>query len=506
LHCVRVVPSAFLIFAATLFASSAFARPNLALSRNATASSVQSPDLAAANAVDGDLSTRWGSLASDSQWIFVDMGQKDTIDSVFIYWETAAAKDYYIQVWSSETDTPSYNDNGWTNVAHVTDGVSGENRSITFAQTPARYVRMRCMVRATTYGVSIYELEIYGNTPACPIPAITMQPVNTIGIIGWPVPFRISVTGLNLAFQWQRSNDNGATWANVAVGTGDTTQTYTMTPSASDSGAQFRCAVSSPCGNATSKAIVLSVPKTRPPRTNIALNTIARSSAIQSGFSAGLAVDGIKSQASRWASAGGDSSWIFVDLGAQYAIDSLAIYWEHAGAKKYSIQTWGSDADTPSYNDNGWATILTDTTLYYQPPPVDMCLSFLHVPVTTARYVRVRCYARLTNYGCSIFELEVYGNPVPTGLAPNSRVRQRTPGMSVTNTRAGIGVKLPGARNFTCEIFSADGKFIRGLSSLTDATMWDYRDRFGAMVQNGMYVVRISVEGNTVQARIAVCR
>jgi F5/8 type C domain len=317
LHHVRVFPTVVCFLVLSQFGFNVIARPNLALSRPVKASSVQSPDLAAANAVDGDISTRWSSLASDSQWIFVDLGVQDTIDSVYIVWENAAAKDYYIQVWTSTTDTPSYNDNGWSSVAHVTNGVAGEKRSITFTPTPARYVRMRCTARATTYGVSIYEWELYGNTPACPLPAITKQPVNTIGIIGWPVPFRITVAGLNISYQWQRSNNQGAAWADVTAGSGGTMATYTFTPAASDSGAMFRCNVSSPCGNTVSKAVVLSVSSKKPPRTNIALNTIAKSSAIQSGFFPDLAVDGTVSQASRWSSAGGDSSWIYLSTWAR---------------------------------------------------------------------------------------------------------------------------------------------------------------------------------------------
>jgi hypothetical protein len=481
------------------------ARPNLALSRTAKASSVQSADLAPAYAVDGNVSTRWSSLSSDSQWIFVDLGQKDTIDSVFILWENSAAKEYYIQAWSSESDTPSYNDNGWTNAAQVTNGLAAEKRSITFTPTPARYVRMRSVSRVLTYGVSLFELEIYGNTPACPLPAITKQPVNTIGIIGLPVPFRIAAIGKDLSYQWQRSNDKGLTWPGITSDPSATTATYTFTPATSDSGAQFRCVVSSPCGIDTSKAVVLSVSKTKPPRTNIALNTVAKCSAIQNAFLAELAVDGVKSQASRWASAGGDSSWIFVDLGAKYSIDSLAIYWEHAGAKKYCIQTWGSDADTPSYNDNGWTTILTDTTLFYQPPPVDMCLSYLHFPATTTRYVRVRCYTRLTGYGCSIFELEVFGNLVPTVSSPRSRGREETPTFDISTQKGGVEFTQHGSTSFTCEIFSANGKFLRRLVA-ADAAVWDYRDRFGTMVPNGMYLVRISVENKTIQEKIAICR
>ncbi|HUI91861.1 MAG TPA: discoidin domain-containing protein [Chitinivibrionales bacterium] len=499
--------NASILFLSTMLAAAAVipvsARPNLALSRTAKASSVQSADLAAANAVDGDYSTRWGSATADSQWLFVDFGEKDTVDSVFITWETAAAKDYYLQVWSSDIDTPAYNDIGWTSVAHVSDGVSGEKRSITFTPTPARYLRMRCMTRATTYGVSMYEFEAYGNTPACPIPAITKQPVNTIGIIGWPVPFRISALGLDLSYQWQRSDTKGALWADAAVGTGAAAAAYSFSPAASDSGAMFRCVVSSPCGIDTSRAAVLSVPSKKPARTNIALNTIAKSSAIQSGFFPGLSVDGTVSQASRWSSAGGDSSWIFVDLGAKYTIDSLAIYWEHAGAKKYSVQVWSSDVDTPAYNDNGWTMLLTDTTLYYQPPPADWCTSFLKVPPTAAQFVRIRCYQRLTNYGCSIFELEVYGTPVPV-FAKGAPV-DASPGREINVVYGTDGMRFlsnTGKISFI-DIFSCQGKLVR---HLTDAPFWDFRGQAGKTVKNGTYIARITCGDGIVMRTTKVCR
>jgi hypothetical protein len=500
----RIIPSTLIFITVLSLTSGAFARPNLALSRTAKASSTQSADLAAANAFDGDASTRWSSTTADSQWIFVDFGEKDTVDSAYIIWENAAAKEYLIQAWASDVDTPSYNDNGWTTLAHITNGTAAEKRSITFAHTPARYVRMRSVSRATAYGVSMYEMELYGNTPACPIPAIVKQPSNTKGIIDWPVPFRIVVNGLNLSYQWQRSG-NGTTWADVTTGTGANSPTYAFTPAATDSGAQFRCAVTSPCGNTVSKAVTLSVSKKKPARTNIALNTIAKSSAVQSGFLPGFAVDGTVSQASRWSSAGGDSSWIFVDLGAYFTIDSLAIYWEHAGAKKYSVQVWSLPTDTPSFNDKGWTTLLTDTTLYYQPPPADWCTSFLKVTPTKTRYVRIRDYLRLTGYGCSIFELEVYGTPVPVAVASEIAPEALFSAVNMTRTPSGIRFSTDRGLPIVADIFSIQGRLVRRLTEANDG-FWNFRDQTGGTAKNGMYFAKVIYGGKPSTMRIDVCR
>jgi hypothetical protein len=196
---------------------------------------------------------------------------------------------------------------------------------------------------------------------------------------------------------------------------------------------------------------------------------------------------------------------IFVDLGAKYSVDSLAIYWEHAGAKKYSVQAWSLDADTPSYNDQGWTTLLTDTTLYYQPPPADWCTSFLKVPVTTTRYVRIRCYQRLTNYGCSIFELEVYGTPVPMGSVPVTGQDTRCRGVTIAYGGFGVKITIDGSKNFSGEIYSAQGQLVRRLTP-RDAGAWNYHDEFGNAVKNGMYFVRTLTQGASGMARVRVCR
>ncbi|MDB5047823.1 MAG: eng1, partial [Fibrobacteres bacterium] len=148
---------------------------------------------------------------------------------------------------------------------------------------------------------------------------------------------------------------------------------------------------------AASISAALSVASAQAAPVNLARNKICKASSVEGMLTPDKAVDGPKSQGSRWGSNYGtdknkDSAWIFVDLGQKQIVDSVAIYWEHSGAKRYTIQVWKSAVDTPSYDDSGWITVLTDTTLQYQPRPVDMCLSFLKLDPVETRYLRVRCY------------------------------------------------------------------------------------------------------------------
>ncbi len=126
---------------------------NLALHKNVTVSSVENAGLAGSNAVDGDLAnTRWSSAFSDPQWLYVDLGSVQTFNTVDLMWEAAYASSYDIQVSNDATN--------WTTVYSTTTGMGG-TEEITFTATSARYVRMYGSVRATPYGYSLWEIEVY---------------------------------------------------------------------------------------------------------------------------------------------------------------------------------------------------------------------------------------------------------------------------------------------------------------------------------------------------------
>ncbi len=117
-----------------------------------TASSTENAGTPAANATDGNTATRWSSAFSDPQWIEVDLGATATIDKVILNWEAAYAKAFQIQ---TSTDNAT-----WTSIFSTTSGTGGV-QTLTVSGT-GRYVRMFGTVRATQYGYSLWEFQVYG--------------------------------------------------------------------------------------------------------------------------------------------------------------------------------------------------------------------------------------------------------------------------------------------------------------------------------------------------------
>lgn len=137
---------------------------SLALGRPVTTSSIDDPARTGEMAVDGNAGTRWGSGWSEPEWIAVDLGASYDLSRVVIDWETAFASGYEIQT-SPDGET-------WTTVHTVTDG-DGFFDDIDLSGT-GRHVRLYATERATQWGFSLYELEIYG-TPSGEEP--TPEPV-----------------------------------------------------------------------------------------------------------------------------------------------------------------------------------------------------------------------------------------------------------------------------------------------------------------------------------------
>jgi beta-glucosidase-like glycosyl hydrolase len=133
---------------------------DLALDQPTTASSTQdATDYPAPDATDGNPGSRWSSAASDPQWLEVDLGSQQQICSVGILWEAAYATAFQLQV-SNDNST-------WTTVYSTTTGPGG-NQTFPISVT-ARYIRMYGTVRATQFGYSIFELDVYGLTTTPPV-------------------------------------------------------------------------------------------------------------------------------------------------------------------------------------------------------------------------------------------------------------------------------------------------------------------------------------------------
>lgn len=125
---------------------------NLAFNQPAYASSTEGAGFLATAAVDGIFNTRWSSAYSDPQWLLVDLGATHTISQVNLYWESAFAKAFQIQTSSDGTT--------WTTIYSTTAGTGG-TQSLAVSGT-GRYVRMFGTQRATAYGYSLWEFQVFG--------------------------------------------------------------------------------------------------------------------------------------------------------------------------------------------------------------------------------------------------------------------------------------------------------------------------------------------------------
>lgn len=159
---------------------------NLALNKSVTVSSIEATGLEGSNAVDGNMGTRWSSGFSDPQNIMVDLGALHHIDDVTIYWETAYAKEYQLQI--------SNGSFSWTTVYHETNGDGGIDKIPVAANAQA--INLIGMQRATAWGYSIYELQVHGGAPTNIGASGNKYPIPTVYSLdnNFPNPFNPSTT------------------------------------------------------------------------------------------------------------------------------------------------------------------------------------------------------------------------------------------------------------------------------------------------------------------------
>ncbi|WP_455716044.1 discoidin domain-containing protein [Anaerosporobacter sp.] len=148
----------------------------------------------AQKAVDGDYNTRWESIQGvDQQWLTVDLGNTKNIKGVKIHWETAAAKEYLLQVSNDGVN--------WTDVYARTNGNSGVEALVAKEDIIARYVRIYGTARTTGYGYSIWEFEVYGTSAGVPKVISNGKKVSASSVLGWN--YATNVTDNNYDTRWE---------------------------------------------------------------------------------------------------------------------------------------------------------------------------------------------------------------------------------------------------------------------------------------------------------------
>ena len=354
------------------------ATPNLALYRPATSSSNQDDTLGPQYAVDGNLTTRWSSAFSDPQWIQIDLGTQQSIDKVVLYWQNAYGLQYQIQV--------SNDQQNWT-TAYTQKNGQGGVETLSFPTVVGRYIRMYGTERATQYGYSLFEFQVYG----ADVPTIATQPTSQTVSAGSTATFSVTAGGQGpFTYKWLL---NG-----VAI-PGATSSSYTTPLMTSvNNGGSYTAAISNANGTAFSAPAILTVTSPVPKGTNLALNQPATSSGNENnGEGPQYAVDG--NLTTRWSSAFVDPSWIQVDLGTPTTIGQAVLYWQAAYGVQYQIQV--------SNDQQNWTTAFTQT---HGQGGVEN----ITFPPVTDRYVRMYGTQRATQYGYSLYEFQIYASTAPT--------------------------------------------------------------------------------------------
>ena len=170
--------------------------PNLALHKPCTASSFENVGTVVENATDGDDGSRWGSAHKDGEWIQVDLQQEVALYKLKIHWEAAYASEYTVAL-SNDGKTWTYSQKcnstgGWDQVG--------------LGDRKARYIRITGDKRATSYGMSLYEIQAFGKTAnAVDQDVQGIQILADRDVLKQGQPSQISVKGYT----------NGGEWVNV---------------------------------------------------------------------------------------------------------------------------------------------------------------------------------------------------------------------------------------------------------------------------------------------------
>jgi hypothetical protein len=112
-------------------------------------------DVVPGNVVDGNSTTRWTSDYADNQWLQLDLGAVHTISEVKLDWEAATAAAFDVNL-SADGHT-------WTTVKSVTGNTASGWMDLTGLTGSGRYVRLDLKTRATAYGFSLWDVEVYGS-------------------------------------------------------------------------------------------------------------------------------------------------------------------------------------------------------------------------------------------------------------------------------------------------------------------------------------------------------
>ena len=390
---------------------------DLALNRPASASSTDPSASAPGAANDGNSGTRWSSAFADNQWWQVDLGAVKSVERVEVNWEAAYASTYRIR---TSTDGVTF-----TTAATVNLGLAAPQVT-SFASRSARYVRLLSDARATPYGISFWDFEVYGaGTPpdtAAPDTAIDAGPSGTT-----------TSTSASFAFS---ATETGSSFECRLDGGAFTPCSSPKAYSSLSAGAHtFQVRAIDAAGNvdqtpASRSWTVDAVPD------DLALNRPASASSTDLSASApGAANDG--NSGTRWSSTFADNQWWQVDLGAVKRVERVEVNWEAAYASTYRIQT---SLDGVSFTTAATVSIPSAR------------LEVTNFAARNARYIRLLGDTRATPYGISFWDLRAFGPVGATDTTPPDTTISSGPTGTVTTSSASFDLSSTEAgSSFECK-------------------------------------------------------
>ena len=402
--------------------------------------------------IDNDYNSRWESKAEDPQYFTVQLQKEQKIGGIKLYWEGAASKKYIIQT--------SKDNKEWTTVFTQNRGLGGrdngdENRSsglesIIFDKvTTAKYVRLYSTERLTGYGVSLYELKLYGATNDVEEPTKPEDygEVADGNVAEGKEAYASSREGENVAAKYAFDNDKGTRWSSgfddaqwiyVDLGKAYSVNRVVLSWEAaygknyeiqvSMDGNTWKTVKTMKEQNGGEDIIEFEAVKARYVKmngitrgtgygyslwemqvftgkpqsgsteqepsvsgTNIALHKDTEQSGSESdSMAADKAVD--EDTGTRWSSNFDDNAWMSINLGKIYEINKVIITWENAYGKDYDIQV--------STDGKNWTTV---KQLRNQDGGEDV-ITFNAVK---AKYVKMQGITRAIGYGYSIWDFQV---------------------------------------------------------------------------------------------------
>ena len=419
--------------------------PNIALGKPVTASSHENAGTLPEGINDGDLSTRWGSAHNDNEYITIDLLQTCFIDHITLRWEAAYASSFALLI--TDTLPPAFTPYTLHSTPYIS---SGGVQTIELSQT-GRYITLVGLTRATQYGTSLYELEAYGMPIAGDNNALfglaiyadrdaltqneeVLFEVKGYNRLGEEVSCQPTLTAEGATIHGNRLQPTATGTIRLTATIGSITASRTFIVMESEQitatsvspksvtlplGDTQRFTVSAinqfgiteietteyyeattlgdhqlvvSLGGFTDTAYIHVVDFAD---LNLALGKPTTCSGSENGgTSSDKATDGLLD--TRWSSRFQDGEWLVVDLQKTYAVNRVKLYWEAAYATHFEIQL---STDGVQYETAYTATNAEGGTQ-------DILLP---AGATEARYVRILCHERNTDYGSSLYEVEVYG-------------------------------------------------------------------------------------------------